>query len=405
MTRTRTRSQLNGDYPTYYSYSGTNAPVELAMTGFSQQFPHKMSEETVDEIHSKYPYEGGPFLSKKVTTEFVADCGKNGKDYYDSVWTRKWIKSYYEGEVMVAPPVSTPSFLSLGFSDAEAYGPSCWNLFKPAQPDVPVSVFLAELRDMPGLVFKKLDSFRSLGNNYLAYQFGWKPFLSDLRKWYKSIIKVDRRIAQLKRDNGQYIKREGTLFSDVEQNTSEVAARLNNNIYGVPFKSGTIRDDVTTSTRCWFSARFKYYIPGLNHPTLGKARAIQELWDLKITPEQVWELIPFSWLVDWFTNTGDLISNLMSQIEDNLVAKYAYVMLEKTVHTERVASLTHSVVTGDYLSGYPTQCNYSRPSCTQRYNTKIRAAASPFGFNADFDSLTGYQTSILSALGLSRLRF
>jgi hypothetical protein len=406
--RTRHREVENTLVPGYKTVTrnqfGESRTKTIELPGLTTMFPYVRREKTEDEVHPNYPHSGGPFSSVKVTTTHQLGYGRYGLDYFDNYYTNSQVYRIHEGDVFVVPYASTEVMPEATVQAALDQGPTAWNRFKPAQPDVSISVFVAELRDLPGLIFKKLDSFRSLGNNYLAYQFGWRPFLSDLRKWYKSIVDVDARIAQLKRDNGQYIKRGGTLFSNVDQSEDSFDATTNY-IYGVPFKDGTITDRITTSERCWFSARFKYYIPGLNS-SFGTARAIQELWDLKITPEQVYQLIPFSWLLDWFTNVGDLISNLMSHCDDNLTAKYAYVMFERERKIKRSARIRHEVITG--TSTYPDfirQSNYSTPSCTQVISSKARCSASPFGFNCSFGDLTGYQTSILAALGISRLRF
>lgn len=287
------------------------------------------------------------------------------------------------------------------FAECESYGPACWARFKPAKPDVSLSVFIAELRDIPGLMMKKLDKFKNLGSNYLGYQFGWKPFLSDIRSWYESCVQLDRRIAQLQRDNGRWIRRGGTLFEDTDI-TQGRAATGRCSPMTATYPEG-YEWSIEESKKVWFSGAFRYYIPGLMSKKWGRLKSIKKLWDLELGPEQIYQLIPFSWLLDWFTNVGDVIGNYTSQMEDNLTAKYAYVMLESTRITRRKVwghTMYYDARVSTSSQPQPFDCSYV---ITEK--SKNRAVASPFGFNITADSLSASQLSILSALGISRLKF
>lgn len=357
---------------------------------------------TLDQIHPSYPKEGGTFESNSLDISFTdsptLQSGFHGINGGSQIAKIRCISGL--NEVASGPPSA--------FAECEALGPTAWNRFKPAQPDVSGAVFIGELGSVKDMLFTSLNSFRSLGSNYLAYQFGWKPFLSDLRNWYNSLIELDQRIAQLQRDNGKWIRRRGTLRSP-EQNISKTELSTSGAVkpsYYIFIDE--CRKEQTTFERAWFSGAFRYYIPGLNSRKWGKLRAIQELWDLKLTPEQIWQLIPFSWLGDWFSNIGDVISNYMSYIEDSLVAKYAYVMLTKetsTTHTVkgRAANWVRVQPPGGY---YYYRQDYVPFTCSNRIETssKNRAAAEPFGFSVSFDSLSSYQKSILIALGLTLQR-
>ena len=115
------------------------------------------------------------------------------------------------------------------------------------------------------------------------------------------------------------------------------------------------------------------------------------MYGLTLTPEVVWNIIPWSWLIDWFTNVGDVIANVDNGIAENLVAKYAYIMGE--TRYEWVATSTFNCITGGTHA-------MSHVSNLER---KKRGAAEPFGFGMTKDLLSKRQVSILGALGLSRL--
>jgi hypothetical protein len=120
-----------------------------------------------------------------------------------------------------------------------------------------------------------------------------------------------------------------------------------------------------------------------------------------VTPEVVWNLLPWSWLIDWFTNIGDIVSNASSNAVDNLTADYAYVMRTQETVTNYEG---WSVVNG---TGTPASSTYIPAGHYSSYGfnrsiTKSRFAASPFGFGTTFNGLSSYQLGIVAALGISR---
>jgi len=120
----------------------------------------------------------------------------------------------------------------------------------------------------------------------------------------------------------------------------------------------------------------------------------RKILGLEITPEVLWELVPWSWAIDWFANVGDLVKNVHNLSSDGLVMRYGYIM-------------EHSMVRDTYIHVGPTGFKDPKVVCepyTFVTETKLRRRATPFGFGLDLSSLTGQQKSILAALGMSRLR-
>jgi hypothetical protein len=146
----------------------------------------------------------------------------------------------------------------------------------------------------------------------------------------------------------------------------------------------------TTYTDEWFEASFRYWIPDIGSPNWTK-RATAALFGISPTPSLLWEVLPWSWLSDWFGNVGDVLANLSQNAAENLVAKYAYYM----------ASSETRIYVSDttYLTGN-LQVSASAISIAR---SKYRTAASPFGFGLTSASLTAKQASILGALGISRM--
>jgi len=121
-------------------------------------------------------------------------------------------------------------------------------------------------------------------------------------------------------------------------------------------------------------------------------RAIDVL-GLDLDLEVLWNAAPWSWAVDWFSNTGDLIHNMNRWSTDGLVLKYGYIM-------------EHSVVRDKYTFVGPTgmkPVSTYPPSVTLVTETKIRRRATPFGFGLTLSGFTNQQKAIVAALGISRV--
>jgi hypothetical protein len=138
----------------------------------------------------------------------------------------------------------------------------------------------------------------------------------------------------------------------------------------------------------WFSGAFRYYVP-VGDSTMDKLRTyrsnVQKLLGVDVTPETVWNVQPWSWLVDWQTNVGDVLHNISAMGRDGLVLQYGYIMCKSLHETERSANWG-----GAFASN------------VVRTEDKVRRPATPYGFGVDLTSLTARQSAILVALGLSR---
>jgi hypothetical protein len=223
---------------------------------------------------------------------------------------------------------------------------------------------------------------------------------------------LDQKLAQIKRDNGKGIRRRRKLV-DTTETTSTVLYNGNlptgafynapGNYPGLNAGNYTCVKTVTTREHIWFAARFRYYIPDVESSEW-TSRATRALFGAHITPSVMWEALPWSWLGDWFGNIGDIASNMSSNAVDNLTADYAFVMRHKTVTTRWESFGSWPTFSGNGLYG-PIEGGSASAYGEETIETKSRAAATPYGFGVNFDGLSGYQASILAALGISRSRF
>jgi hypothetical protein len=124
------------------------------------------------------------------------------------------------------------------------------------------------------------------------------------------------------------------------------------------------------------------------------AQEADKLLGIRITPEVLWDLEPWSWLVDWFSNVGDVFTNITRFSHDGLVMKYGYVMARFDMTDEHTS----------YGTLWKDATMSTGMSTIVRGNTvKMRQHATPFGFGlSPSTDFTARQWAIIGALGLTR---
>lgn len=252
---------------------------------------------------------------------------------------------------------------------------------------------------------------RDAGDEYLNLQFGWAPIVNDLRKFAKSIKHSNQILKQLHRDSGRNVRRRyefptttdpvkvyadgpGWAYSPAMEGD---LGRLDTWMLG----DGPIilRSASQRSRKRWFAGCYTYYVPPLNDSSFfGDLDRYEtyanKLLGTRLNPETVWNLAPWSWAADWFTNIGDVMTNISYIGQDGLAMRYGYVM--ETVTQEQTITWTGRV----NLVGSPnTQITLVDTFGSQ---TMQRRYASPYGFGLTFEALTPRQQAITVALGLTR---
>jgi hypothetical protein len=290
----------------------------------------------------------------------------------------------------------------------------------PVKPQGNLGQFLGELHDLPKLVdiqnFKSAASvFRGIWHDlrtnkklpkqvakaYLNQEFGWKPFVKDLQNYFGNLLTADEQLRQLARDNGRIVHRGLRLPIDTEFDLQKSTG-----FFSSPSLVSYLNDGLETQYKTtrydrhrWFSGSFRYWIPTMTsqpfwslEANTQRNRLSRVVFGASMTPDLLWQLMPWSWLADWGGNVGDIISNSVDIELNNLIIEYAYAMC-----SER--RLTSWLVTGNVKGSGPYSCE-----ATDIEEVKGRAHATPFGFGFDMNSISPYQASILAALGMTKLR-
>ncbi|DAD52118.1 maturation protein [ssRNA phage Zoerhiza.1_8] len=314
----------------------------------------------------------------------------------------------------VSPP-SLPNIVPS--STVMAQGTKGWNKYKPTHQAGSLGQAIGELRE--GLLpvklsqihdlrhaFKDLKSLgKAVGGGHLAAVFGVLPLVQDIKDLARNVHNMDKNIQQLARDNGRLIRRGGIIeITESESNTIIEGSGQNSFIYpnvhvglwqpGTKSKKYT---SVKTSTTYRFSGRFRYWID----PSRFGYKGIPDRYQFQLSriafgldPTDLstyYELMPWSWLIDWAVPLGPMLENFFNDSLDNLVADYAYVSAHQNT-TENVK--VTSVLNDGRIIG---------PMSEQVIETKQRYAASPYGFGILLSDLSLKRLAILASLGLTKL--
>jgi hypothetical protein len=366
---------------------------------------------------------GGPFMVKKRHV-YTAVVGPYDWYYFGPYTIQPFVGPQYQNPIIPETPKQLSDLYTREYNNTWAYGATGWKRTRPGNPTASVAQFTGELRDwLPNLprklysalqtllarkaAHKRQHGLSGLGDAHLNVQFGWLPLLSDIKKMYETYQKLDASLAQIKRDNGNGIHRSKVIKDDTS--SSSTVVQFSTPFYGwgnapanVIGGFGKVETVTTVSEKIWFVGKYRYYIPDIGSSEWSR-KTTRALFGVNFTPEAAWELLPWSWLFDWFGNMGDVMSNMSSNAVDNLTADYAFVM--RTLETRK-----DYIGTSQWNEFYPTYQGSSKyirggsVSATSYDSTvyKIRSVGSPFGFGATFDGLSPYQLGIAAALGISR---
>ena len=242
-----------------------------------------------------------------------------------------------------------------------------------------------DLREQAKLIERKKADGKLASSEYLNYQFGWLPLLNDVRNFAYAVKNHRDILRDFKAGSGKNT-RVSYNFNSSTRSEGYVRAVGSRNLGGTNMGSpqGTVSSKEETKAR--FTGCFTYHLP-VGDSALGKAERFgaeaDRLLGVRLTPEVLWNLTPWSWGVDWFTNTGDIIHNFSMMGHDSLVLKYGYSMHRRYYE---------SIVSG---GGATT---------TVLDDTYVRLPSSPyFGFGTTGE-LSATQSAILVALGINHMR-
>lgn len=427
--RLGTGATVNGDHPQLLD---TGYTAEKLVT---HKHPWPVHKNSYNERFVRYYGSrniGGPFSVQKRSVFAIPAqvvLAQTNPSHVGAWWEYSghlWHESTPNGLPLMS---SLPDLIFANTMSAK--GTIGWNRYKPTHTQVSLGQTLGELRSLGGLPInpKMIKEIKEIGrviksplrtlrhalgqhdpsylakyagSGYLGYEFGIKPYVSDIMDLTKSILQFDKNLRQLVRDNGRAVRRKGRVSLDTQRVVTDglggSAGRRFRPILATQMWSGSTKASrtVVTTLEFWFSGQFRYWLEPTRHgvgpiPAREKYQLQRILYGVDPTDVTlIWNLMPWSWLIDWLVPIGPMIDNLVNDRTDQLTADYAYIM-------------GHSVSANSYVvEGVLAGGNPVRASVDIVDETKQRARASPYGFGVSFTGLSLRQLAILAALGVTR---
>lgn len=384
-------------------------PFQPDITGPGRILAAKGKQVTCSFRHRKFPdgdyHSGGPFYTARNhprTPTKGIKIQSSTRKYYGPV-----VQPLNFGSGYVPPSVDK----SNDDSHLDKYGAEAIAIVDPTNPNAEVGVALGEIFldkriSLPGIQSwkRRTEVAKAAGSEYLSAQFGWLPLVEEIKNTIQSVQDGHTIMENYHSLDGQEVHREFE-FEPIEKESISVVNSGTRCLYSsstsVSAFNGTPVPQTrrtTSTTRRWFSGTFMHYPNKVYDGLLGKRIAdkrgdIDKLFGITLTPETLWELAPWSWAIDWFSNIGDVISNFTAFEINGLVMKYGFIMEE--ISGRETLFMPATGLSG--VTGAP-------PDVWNEYSVKRRKEANPFGFGIGWEGLSPTQLAITAALGITRLR-
>jgi hypothetical protein len=226
-----------------------------------------------------------------------------------------------------------------------------WEILAKTNPSLPVvnvPAYLGELKDIPGTMRGWGRSLlRDVAAGYIQWRWAVRPLVKDLANLYNFQRSVNNRMMELYalRD-GRTLKRRCHLVRDSSVTTTNVQ------LHGIRFVLRALRS-VAMTTNSWGTAEWKL-LPDSKLPTLGYAplEGLARRSAAGITSagalQAAWELTPWSWLVDWFSNVG----TCLNACDNSLGLTFGRISLMRTSTSESIYTKLGAVPSQYQLSGW-----------------------------------------------------
>ncbi len=186
----------------------------------------------------------------------------------------------------------------------------------PNRPSVDLPVFLFELRDIPGMIKDWGDDIKRAGRisggqyltespaavakRYVEYQFGIKPVIDDVKKMLDFQKSVERKLKAVENLSKRGVENSNNTVYEDERTTHEGVSLLS----ALYMESRTARTKTTINRKYWTSTRWEATgdIPRTSEDKY--QLAVRLAYGLDISFATMWEAMPWSWLIDWFSDIG-----------------------------------------------------------------------------------------------------
>lgn len=339
-TRSRVQYQPNGRQRLAGHTGWTYNADTLAYSESCDDYTHEGSGRPLSIVRRKRT---GGIVTKMGTGFYTTEVDSVRASYFTSG---------NNGHAGSFPTSEVPNLVALTAAAAARTNPS--------RPLVDLPVAIAELRDLPRMfknhgdyllsqkMLKRIkrekgkDVPKRAADAYLNYQFGWAPLISDIGKLLEFTAHFDRRMKELNKLYDQGLRKKVRL-NEFEKRT------ISSNNTTVHSLGVTITKQLVDTHReeawgfCEWSPTSKYSKPDEYRM---RRLAWRAMLGLTVDLKTFWELMPWSWMIDYSSTIGDY---LMAQ-RNVVPARLKQVLIMR--HRTSTRSCTSSKFNGGGMTAY-----------------------------------------------------
>lgn len=374
-TRTRSLGRLgNGSYTKTFNGSGTKDSPSHG--------PSLLSESMTDTV-GNYPNPNALAQRKDIWggTTLNGSTGDPKAGWYMQ------FKDYFPNAITSA---TAPNLVSKGLPPAMSRDAAVIQTLKrsnPSRPEADLAVAIGELRDAPSLLRNAGENLLQFGTGfYLKYQFGVKPLVSDISALIHMHDAIEMRKRELTRlYSNQGLKRRIQLASDQYGTTATVVGTsVMSSVYYYTCQA-SIRRRVWATVR-WLPDEVVHEMPSNDRIAQLAKRALR---GMTIDLSTAWNLMPWTWLIDWGSNAGDFLLAYR-----NIIG----------ARPSDICIMTETFTEGSFVpQNVPSWANAGNLSHNQISRSRVVTAPVALPELQGFGVLTSRQAGILSSLGVNRV--
>jgi hypothetical protein len=270
----------------------------------------------------------------EINTKFAITPVLNGKQFVlvGGVPTLNKAFTNYPIDLEVSPVVNPVNrFSTFTSTQRNAMTWSALAKSNPSAPTVSVPTFLAELKDIPGLLkdlkgipndLRRLwkafalvpaairnwgdDLLRQVARGHITWRWAIRPMLSDLNKMLDFCASVDKTLRKL-----DQLAKTGSLRTRVNLGHESISEPPATAFLQTNLDTWKANRTTKTTRDTWFCCRWTTTgftrIPTNYQERIALARRLTYGITSYEALATLWEILPWSWFVDWFVGVGTVI--------------------------------------------------------------------------------------------------
>lgn len=254
-----------------------------------------------------------------------------------------------------------------------------------------------------------LEEARAAADDYLTYIFGVRPNVKTLDDLADALSRSRRLAETVSRMGRKRVRRRRGNPSLQRISTKTVSSNITypaSNLGSSWVLDGTSHAFSEATQDSWWSGAFRMSVSDTDD-WLGRCsdffKTIDLISGVGLDIRTAWDIVPFSFMADWFANTGDFLENRQIVADYNIACEYGYAMCHTRFQQVVTASGTFRRNTSSLAQR--NFYGYAGGSVLYQYleETKLRTRCNSYGFFSPYEGLNEFQWGALAALGLSAL--